>query len=309
MPRTLPALILLLPLVAACVAVDGEGRRPSRIDWALANQGMPPDLASPAHHAALDARARASLEESQGRWGESLDAWTQVLADTPDDVDAALGAARAYHALERLGDAQAVLERAAQHHPQDARLARALGLTQLARGSVDDALSWLRQAADAEPDDAGRTSDLLATLMLTGHTDEAVSRAVAFAPRAFPPALRLTLGRAAMLRDHADWAAPALASALDDDPSDIDAWIDLGRAQVLLGAWPAARSALQRALVLDGGRPDALTLLGHAWLQDGRPDEALRSYQAAVDAGASATSLAPLVARARARLGAAEPPP
>ena len=85
-------------------------------------------------------------------------------------------------------------------------------------------------------------------------------------------------GNAAIAAIAADLARAAKAS-----PSFGPAFVELGRARLLLGDAPGAMDALKRGVQLLDDEPEAHSQLGVAWLATGQVDDAVRELERAAD--------------------------
>jgi len=95
---------------------------------------------------------QALLDE--GEYEQAVEAFTEVLDDNPDNVDALVGRSRAYG---QLGDPQQALvdaKRAVALAPESGEAYMARGLALLAAGSTEDGIADMEQAAALDPDNA-----------------------------------------------------------------------------------------------------------------------------------------------------------
>jgi tetratricopeptide (TPR) repeat protein len=111
---------------------------------------------------------------------------------------------------------------------------------------------------------------------------EVFTRAAAIStPR--PEDLRLVALDYVLLDDYND-AIHWLSRAVESDPSNEEAWYDLGRAQMHVGNFVEAERDFQRVLTMDPLESRALNNLGLAYEAQNRSDEALAAYRRAIQA-------------------------
>ncbi len=111
---------------------------------------------------------------------------------------------------------------------------------------------------------------------------ELFTRAAAIsAPR--PEDLRLVALDYVLLDDYSD-AIKWLSHAVGTDPSNTEAWYDLGRAQMHVGNFGEAERDFGRVIALNPRESRALNNLGLSYEAQNRPDEALAAYLRAIDA-------------------------
>ncbi len=221
------------------------------------------------------------------------------LARYPDDADGHNLAAVAKHALGRLPDAIAHLEKAAALKPREHLFAVNLASMLAAAKRFDDALRVIDTfliGAPGQLDALLQRATLLQRLM---RLEEAVSiarMAVAFhrdEARAHH-ALGLALVKSGRFVD----AAVAFAEALTRDPSAVESWLNRGVALKEAGDLAEAEASYRRALSLSPRDPVVLNNLANVVGALTRHAEAVTLYREAL-------SLDPMYADAKANLGVA----
>ena len=111
---------------------------------------------------------------------------------------------------------------------------------------------------------------------------EIFTRAAAIsAPR--PEDLRLVALDYVLLDDYTD-AIHWLTRAVGENPSNVEAWYDLGRTQMHVGNFTEAEKDFKRALAIEPREARALNNLGLSYDAQNRFDEALAAYGRAIEA-------------------------
>jgi tetratricopeptide (TPR) repeat protein len=249
-----------------------------------------------------------------------------VIAAT--DLDMARGQRTA--AAERLGRLPAILSRR-----PETQLAR--GAIADAEGKPLDAERLFRAAYSAQPTNIDALSRLVDLLIRSGRGAAAsqvagdaakrfpdsperfalvgeaalAERRIADAARAFRQALalapdaasvRVELGRAELLQNHADAALQAIG-----DVSGHDADVVRGAVFSSKGNWPAAVLAYTRAAAEGPPGIDLLNALGNAQLEAGRPADAVATLEHSLSLKGDQPAIRALADRARAQARAARP--
>ena len=179
---------------------------------------------------------------------EAANVWeraAQIRADTAT----LLGAANAWRAAGRLGEAQVALARARQSAPNDAEISYQLGLVNIELGQLSQAEGDLREALALEPDS---------------------------------PRILTALGRLANQRGAPEEALTLLRQAVAADPTYAEAHADLGRALLSRRAFPEAIRELEHARRLRVDSVDILLALGMAYHVTGRRQQAREALRQAL---------------------------
>ena len=235
-----------------------------------------------------------TLDEAYARYlaGDTAGALAlldRVLADRPDDLDAAEFAGALALQTGDAGRAAHLLGHVARRRPSPQCLNN-LALALKAQGRPGDYLATLRQAAALAPDQAAIHSNLGHALSAAGMPAEAVdayARAVALEPRAVGH--RLDLAEA--LTNCGRWAdaETAYRQAIGMAPSDADAHFGLGLALREQGACDAAMAEIESVLKLAPGKPGLARALGDTCNLMGTHGAARRWYlKALAESGSSA---------------------
>ncbi len=196
------------------------------------DRGMPqPSAADQAEMASLtaderDARIRSMVEGLAAR-----------LADNPEDVEGWLRLGRSRAVLGEPAQAQQAYEQALTRLPQgDARRATVEAeLAQLARGG----------GAPAAPPGAAEATPPAAPAGAMPQPSAEQQAAIA----ALPPA-----EQSAQIRSMVD----GLAAKLEQNPDDLEGWLQLARSRQVLGEPGPAKQAFEKALALAPSSPDVL---------------------------------------------------
>jgi predicted TPR repeat methyltransferase len=208
----------------------------------------------------------------------------------------------------RLEEAEAHYNASLQALPGRPSTLANLAATRIARGRPQDALELLQVALDAAPQDAQAWSHQGMALAALGR-DESAQASHARALQIDPQRPGDWLRRADALNRlgrHTE-ALMCLDRALAIQPR--DAGLHVKRAQTLVAQQrlEPALQALEHALALDSSRPDAWSELGSLLSEMGRTEEALRSWQKALDCGGDEALLRYQMAGAHARLTPEDP--
>ncbi len=290
--KTDPATLMLL---AESFIADGDlvSARATLVE-ATAIDGAPRGIA----------RLTAVIEELSGNWVAAGAAYLRAADEDPEDTSILVGHARTLLVQGKLTEAAAYLEREAAVHPNAADLAVAAADACMALYRYSEAVSHYTRASVLKPDDAHVAEGMVLAFALGGFHSAALSRAEHMNLEGASPTIHLVLGRSALVEGRAELAIEHLGTYLDLQETDAPAWLDLARANYMLGRQDASLSALQH--VLAHGRPtaSAMTLLGHVRYRAGQYDLALGSYRKALDLGGDAFFLKTMIRKLQARLDA-----
>jgi hypothetical protein len=116
--------------------------------------------------------------------------------------------------------------------------------------------SWWRQCDTGE---AGRRGELLLRLGFAAPASTDLARALAHCPQRWE--VGLSLSTALLATGRAEAARPLVERALDEDPGNIDAWVNAGLVSRAAGDLAGARDAWQRAAALAPRDPRPARLL------------------------------------------------
>ena len=227
-------------------------------DGDLAAARLTLDEASQLAEATTDAnlpRLQAMVAELSGDWQGAADAWQAAAVMDPHESEYPLGRARALLAGGDLQTAANYLERESAARPESAEIAAATGHAYLALGSHRQAVNHYTRASVMRPNDPAIERGLVLSFSLGGYHNAALARAEHLDAETFDQAMRLSLGRSALLDGQADRAIDYLGAYLDLDERDPSAWLDLARANYMLGRLEPALSALQKNMTLGHPTP------------------------------------------------------
>lgn len=251
-------------------------------------------MQDPVHTPGRGALDRAMAAHQAGRFAEADRLYREAVAADPGNARALRLRGILAREREDLEGSARLLARAAEVAPGDAAPLCELAVTRLAAGDVEAAERALRAALARDPEHPRTLANLGAILQYRGHVGAAIGaheRALARAPddaevlcnlvkalvdagraeealgrcdealaRAPGSPLLLT-ARALVLNDREDFAAAqaCFEQALDQDPDDDMAWVNLAYARVRLGAHDRAIDALEAARRANphGGRATA----------------------------------------------------
>jgi Flp pilus assembly protein TadD len=253
----------------------------------------------------------ASAFEARGAWREAIDAWSRLVATSPDFLPAQVGLAQAQIRLGRAFDALPALERVCALAPTGAPVWLALAVARSMLGRHDDAIAAaeravaaapghpsvhlglgdvLRQAGRADgasaayaravelaPDDADALNRLASTIRAAGHVVRAealLERALAIAPR--HPYVRVNAGTLALTRGEIERGERLLRDALDDPGVPPDAARVASDALAMLDEARALANPVELAIASDDPAPIAAAL--RARRRGSTPDESLVAY-------------------------------
>ena len=233
----------------------------------------PPDPVS--DRLLLAATAQAEGPEAAKR---KLD---QMLVARPNDVQLALTAAQIYVTAGDMTQARRLLADALGRNPEHRGLRLALARTQLASGARADGVENLTQLRQSDPH-AVEARLLLAQLALQRDDakeagtliDEAVSGSQQVADT------QNAAGLIYLATARYDAAIAHFRAGTEADPAIPTLWLNLGRSQLALEQYEAARQSLQRALTLQANWLPAEGALTYLDLQTGNPEAALKRVDA-----------------------------
>ena len=289
------------------------------MDGALALKPATASEASPYNPrmtAPLPASSQALLREAaaldaRGAWREAIDAWSRLVATSPDFLPAQVGLAQAQIRAGRPFDALPTLERVSALAPTGTAVWLALAVARSMLGRHDDAITAAERAVAAAPAhpsahvglgdvlrQAGRTDDAssayaravelapdnvdalnkLATMTRTlgdGVRAEALQkRALAIAPR--HPYVRVNAGTLALTQGELERGERLLRDALDDPGLPPDAARDANEALAMLDEARALARPIDLAIASDDPTPIASALRSRH--RGSTPDDGLVAY-------------------------------
>ena len=223
------------------------------------------------------------------RWQRSqaaLEAYEKAYELHPDDVTSLLAAAEMLVKLDRVEEAIHRLEVKATYFENNAALRVELGRMHSLRRQYDQAVRRFRQATVLSPEDpvlveylalaqcaAGRHADAI------GHLETLVVNPK-FARRGD---LRLVLGDCYMATGRPVDARVQFMKAIEGDANDVNAWIKLGQAALIVGDTIRLERAVERTLALAPNRPEGHLLGGLVEQKAGRHETAVAAFDKAAN--------------------------
>jgi len=184
-----------------------------------------------------------------GRNREALDIYDQILARSPDHVDALnMAGATAWQGGD-VSRALAYLDKAIVQHPSHPQAYLNLGVILEHHGRLDEAVNAYRAALEAEPDHVMAHLNLGNALAAMGQIREAVE---------------------------------AYDRALQRDPANMDALNNQGLAYKAAGDLQSAETVLREAVRVQPNSEQAWTNLGLVLRLGAKPDDAFAAYEQAL---------------------------
>jgi tetratricopeptide (TPR) repeat protein len=223
---------------------------------------------------------RGQIEKAVGQFQKSL-------SIEPENAEAQNNLGNALLKLDRPDEAVSHLERALALQPRFAQAENNLGNAWLLKGRADEAVAHYQRALGIDPRSVEALNNLGNVALLRGRTADAVGyydRALVIEPGG-SQALN-NLGNAYLQMGRLDAAIgafqKALDAALEADPRNTVARINLGKALLQKQRRPEAAALFEQAVAIDAGNAEAHFDLGNALFSMGRVAEATGQYETAV---------------------------
>ncbi|MFQ5789288.1 MAG: tetratricopeptide repeat protein [Acidobacteriota bacterium] len=228
-----------------------------------------------------------------GRFGQALSRFEQVLSREPDHVNALIKRGDSLHQLQRHKEAADALQRATGLAPENLVALYSLSSVYLGSGDLDRAEEVLQRIIAFDPaatvsaqrklrDLKIRRQDWKAADLLQGKIEERVTlpeeREV---ERAMWPGIRLELGRDQFSRGQPDEAMASFQSVLRRDEGFVPAYMELGRAQMELGQTEEALATWRRGYRVTGSTA-LLSAAENYYLKVELPEEAIGVWKQAI---------------------------
>jgi tetratricopeptide (TPR) repeat protein len=207
-----------------------------------------------------------------------------AVENHPTNVGAAIALGHLLESLRRFDEAVEILDRIAEYHPDFADVLGALANIHRQRGDHDAALRCLRRALEADHS-ASRVADLAGELRELGRLDEA-DRVLSAALDANPLDLVTMMERGLLLRLRSEHekALKAFHAVHIAHPGHAQALVELATEQWALGWLKEAEQTLGHALDVEPNQLHALLQLGELAMLRGDFDGAQRTFQRAIEA-------------------------
>jgi tetratricopeptide (TPR) repeat protein len=192
----------------------------------------------------------AAAHDARGAWREAIDAWSRLVATSPDFVPAQVGLAQAQIRAGGASDALPALERVSALAPTRAPVWLALAVARSMLGRHDDAIAAAERAVAADP----------------GH-----------------PSVHLGLGDVLRQAGRGEKAAAAYARAVDIAPGNANALNRFAAMIRAAGNETRADALLQRALAIAPRDPHVRVNAGTLALELGEVERGERLLRDAID--------------------------
>ena len=211
-------------------------------------------------------RAYAAL----GRYAQALQAYTSVLRQDPEQMEAGLGSAQVYLKLGQNEQALQVLQKLYEIHPNNGNLCARLARLYMASNSVAQATRFFERATALQPDDWASHLALGQIFVRQGKHEQATTR--------FQKTLSLKSDCAAALVGLAECckelyrfeaAISYYQQAVAIDPGDLKALTQMGSLCIQLGGLDLGIETLQQALQFNAADADIYSNLAKAYQQKG----------------------------------------
>lgn len=229
---------------------------------------------------------RGELFYRSGRFTGAEAAFDSALKSNGDNAHAKIGMAKTWFALEKFKEAKDYLAKLQTALPQDprvdywlARVSEALGQRKDAEAFYNAAIEKAKSSEDAVPAYVGVAS-LLAKI---GRPDDAAKK-LSEAAAKFPdsPELARARGDVALQSGNLSEAASQYEEALKKAPNDLATRFALAVALRRMRRFPEALATLDKVQAIDPEYPGLALERGLYFEETGKPDEALRMYQQAL---------------------------
>lgn len=271
--RRMVALVALVGLPALAVAFYLPLGSPRLPDFPLADRARRPSASEPLDNLVAQVEARLETNPGDGRgWSvlapvlarlgrfdEAVRAFRNSILTNGDSAErrADLGEAMAAAANGVItAEAKSEFERAVAIDGNEMKARYFLGLAAEQDGRADDAVSiWRGMLSDGAADAPWRPTVQAALARVGGPSMPMLSDDTMAAAQGMTPG-----DRAAMVQGMVD----RLAMRLKQDGSDVEGWLRLVRAYMVMGDRDKARTALADARQAVGGSPDRLRQLNEA---------------------------------------------
>jgi predicted Zn finger-like uncharacterized protein len=235
------------------------------------------------------ARALAGLGDAlyrAGRYSEALARFAAAIQVDPDELTAAVGAAKTKIALEKPHDASTMLSRLREVHPRATLVHYWYGRAEEAQGKRDEAEKAYRAAiaGDGKGTDLVQAYVALATLMNQEGRSEEAQKTLATAKERLSdlPEIYRALGELALAQGRYEEALSDFGVALQRNPEDLSSRFYLGVALRHSRKLEEAVEAFDLVAKVDRDYPGLALERGLLYEASGRTEEALKAYEAAL---------------------------
>jgi tetratricopeptide (TPR) repeat protein len=221
-----------------------------------------------------------------GRYSESLARFEAAIQAEPDNVDAAVGAAKAELSLERIREAGALLGRLRQANPKNYAVNYWYARANEAGGNRDEAEKAYGTAIEVggtEPSVVDAYVGLALVKSQQGRPEEAQSvlaRAQEKLPRV--PRIYEAMGQLALSEGRYSAATEQFKRALELDPNDVGFKFRLGVAHRKNREFEAAAKSFDEVAAVDRDYPGLALERGQLYESSGQTEEALRAFESAL---------------------------
>ncbi len=213
----------------------------------------------------------------------------KALDADPKSIDALFTIATAYQRLGRIDDAERYTGQAAEFYPDNAEAWSRLGNVAMAKNEAAKVADLMERAVRLQPNHAGYLYNFGWMYDQTGDTAQATSyyqRAIRSSPLSFEAMNNLALIYSAA--GQPELALPLLRQAILTDPESEAAYFNMANYYVRQREWKIALDNFQRVLDLNPASALAAVEKGRILLDLGRTEEAIETFNYALefDAGA-----------------------
>jgi len=205
---------------------------------------------------AEDYLAQANQLTSDYEWQAALKLLDRAAAQYPGHSELRLKQAQLAIRLGYARDAEPVLRRLLQRHPDDPDILRALGEAALATGDHSEAAAYFSEALERSPGNTQLLHNLSLALLLQGKKEEALSRAADAVNRGNPPpqSRRLYALLLSLVGQHEE-SDRQMKAALRDSPGNAGLLFELSENKRLNGQYAEALEYLDMASEADPENP------------------------------------------------------
>jgi tetratricopeptide (TPR) repeat protein len=245
--------------------------------------------------------------EASARFAEAERVYSRAMEIGPTHVEAWLGFGRTAFAARDWGRSSAALGKTVEQWPDNAEARFTFAAVLASTFRVRKAIEQMKVGVKLNPD-KGEAFQTLGDLEMRAEDYAAAVEAYAHAKALMPKAKRLQSRYGAALVNAGKYvqAQAELEAALKDDPSDINARFDMGRALARTGKEedrPRAMQELNRVVEFSQNKSRAYMEAARIWLREGDRGNAIQGLEHAFDLNPYNPEILKLLAQAYADEG------